>query len=1041
MSLNRPAKCNGTAQPTGTRGVAPRAKQRGRAAKTPARNLITERKYVSILRADLHRSSDLVAELGVEESIARLAPALEQMRAAVHQHNGIVHREMGDGLFAVFGAPKADDLHAVMACLAALDLLSRIEALGDPGIRVRIGVHSGLVVAGPRQLDYTRSYDFDGPPLIMAERLQAISAPNQALASETCRMLAGDYVQFGIGETRALKGFSQPVTVHPIEAIGELSKWRVNLARGSTAFVGRDVEFSHVLSLADAAAADRVGSLVVVCGEPGVGKSRLAHEIMDALRGRGWQSIDAECSPILGHSPFSLLKNLLADVVAGWDEADMAALRAELSPTQIAGLEVVLHGPPSKPEPVWAGLTPRGRGRAIVEAACAAMLRRIGERPTLLLIEDLQWADEASAPSIEAITALIKRLPLLVLATARKDGVPAWLEGRMPVLLPLAPLEHAAGLAMLDQILGASPRLSPLKTRILNHTGAMPLFIEEVCRGLVEARKLTGGWGAFEPGSVETELEVPLTVQGVIASRIDRLSPLEKRLLQVAAAIGPHVPSRLLQTVSALQEAAFRKALSALVAAGMLVALPEPARATNAFPHECVRQVAYDAVLGSDRTALHGRILAELETQLVGGQGKSDLVAAVVHHALQAREWSRAADYAATIARQCLAQSALPDATRYFEIAMDATDQLPGSSTREAQAIDLRIESRLAYANLGKLTRWLELAKEAEARARAAGDSTRRVAALAVRAAALNFCGPPVEALDAGEAAVREAAQSGEPGWLGYAEYGLGQARYVAGQYRDAVEALARAYERFSVGGASPPSGGSSAHLALLCCMMMCIIHSALGDEVAAAAAQDRVEAIASHQSGPVSEIAAGFSHGVLLLSKGQLKAAETTLAHALQLAHQHDVNLFVPVLGWQHGLALLRLGRRNDARDVFQIARDEAGKLGHRSAELRAEMGLALCDAASSAGRSSALERVRRCEQTAQQLGYEPIQLEALHIESALRHAMNDEGWLPTRMAAERIVKQLGAEGLQREIVHVLARTISPDVGPSHSSDDMMRP
>ncbi|WP_439394983.1 ATP-binding protein [Bradyrhizobium sp. PMVTL-01] len=1037
MSGRGLAKCSSTAQPANTGGVSLRVKQRGRAAKTPARNLITERKYVSILRADLHRSSDLVAELGVEESIARLAPALEQMRAAVHQQNGIIHREMGDGLFAVFGAPIADDLHAVMACLAALDLLSRIEALGDPGIRVRVGVHSGLVVAGPRQLDYTRSYDFDGPPLIMAERLQAAAAPNQALASEICRTLAAGYVQFGIGQTHVLKGFPQPVTVHPIEAIGELSKWRVHLARGSTAFVGRTVEFSRILSLADAAAANRAGTFVVVTGEPGIGKSRLAHETMDALRGRGWQSIDVECSPILGHSPYSLLKNLLGDVVAGLQEADMAALRAELSAAQMAGLEVVLHGPPEKSNSVWAGLTPRARGRAIVAMACAVMLRKVDQRPTLLLIEDLQWADEASAPAIEAITALTERLPLVILTTARNEGVPAWVEGRLPVLLPLAPLNHAAGMAMLDQILGLSPRLNRLKTRILNHTGAMPLFIEEVCRGLAETHKLTGSWGAFEPASVDAGLDVPLTVQGVIASRIDRLSPIEKRLLQVAAAIGPEVPSRLLQTVSALQQAAFGKALSALVAAGMLVALPE-VTATNVFPHECVRQVAYDAVLGSDKTALHGQILAELETQLGHEQGRSDLMAAVVHHALQAREWSRAADNAAIIARQCLAQSALPDATRYFAIAIEAIDHLPVSPEREARAVDLRIESRLAYANLGQLTRWLELAKEAEARAGAAGDRTRQVSALAVRAAALNFCGPPTEAVETSETAVREAARSGEAGWLGYAEYGLGQARYVAGQYSKAVEALTRAYERFTIGGASAPPGGSSSHLALLSSMMTCIIEAARGDLNAAAAAQDRVESIAAQVGGTLSEIAAGFSRGVLLLCNGELEAAETTLARASQLAHQHDVNLFVPVLGWQHGLALLRIGRREDARHAFETAKEEAAKLGHRSAELRAEMGLALCDATSLAGRSAALERVRRCEQTVQQLGYEPIRLEALHIEAALRQAMNDEGWRPTRMAAERIANQLGAEGLQREIVHVLARTILPTIDASRMRGDI---
>jgi tetratricopeptide (TPR) repeat protein len=584
---------------------------------------------------------------------------------------------------------------------------------------------------------------------------------------------------------------------------------------------------------------------------------------------------------------------------------------------------------------------------------------------------------------------------------------------------------------MLDEMLGPSPRLATLKARILNHTGAMPLFVEEVCRGQAEAGALMGAWGAFEPASAEVELGVPLTVQGVIASRIDRLSAPEKRLLQVAAAIGPHVPSRLLQAISELREPTFTVALMALLATGMLLPLPEPTAAANAFPHELVRQVAYDAVLGADKVTLHGRILAELEADVVAGQGGHNAAAAAVHHALMAREWSRAADYAAGIARQCLAQSALPDATRYFEVAMEAVDRLPTSATRETRAIDLRIEARLAYANLGRVSRWLDLAKEAEARAKDAGDGARRVAALAVRAAALNFCGTPFEAVEAGEAAVREAAQSGEPGWLGYAEYGLGQARYVAGQYREAVEVLANAYDRFAVGSASPPSGASSSHLALLCCMMTCVIQSALGDEPAAAAAQAKVDAIASDEGSRLSTIAAGFSRGVLFLCNDQLEAAEGTLARSLELARQHDVNLFVPVLGWQHGLALLRLGRAEDAREAFRITKNEAANLGHRSLELRAEIGLALCDTASPAQQRAALEIVCNCEQAAREFGYEPIELEALQVRASLLCAMKDDGWVAARRAAEQIALRLGAAGLQREILRVLARVVVPSFDP----------
>jgi class 3 adenylate cyclase/tetratricopeptide (TPR) repeat protein len=1002
----------------------PIAPSRRRGRKNSARNLATERKYVSILRADLHRSSDLITGLALEASIARLAPALKEMRSAVHQYGGIVYREMGDGVFAVFGAPVADDLHAVMACFAALELLRRIEALGDGSIRVRIGVHSGLVIAGPRQLDYTKTYDFDGPPLIMAERLQAIAEPGQALASGACRGLAEGYIHFGTGEAHALKGFANLVMVHPIKGIEELSKWRVTLGRGTAAFVGREAELSHLLALGEAAAG--AGHNVIVSGEPGVGKSRLVREALHVLHQRGWQSIEAECSPIVGHSPFSLLKNILLIALSALGEAETAALKAELPVAQSNAMQIVLDGAAADTFPDWTKLAPRARGRAIVDMACAVMTRRIGRQPTLLLIEDVQWADEASAAALEAITSLTKGLKLFVLATARTGDLPGWIERTSDVRLRLAPLERDAGLAMLDQLLGPSPRLKPLKARILEHTGAMPLFIEEVCRGLVEAGRLTGAWGEFEPALEEAELGVPLTVQGVIASRIDRLSPREKRILQVAAAIGPQVPSRLLQVISAVEEAVFRPILTALLTAGMLVGSPEAGQGETSFPHECVRQVAYDATLESDRMQLHRRILAELEAEAAAAHNGQDLAAIMVHHAIQAKEWARAAELATGVARRCFGQSAFSDAKRHYELAIASIDKLPLSPSREAIAIDLRIEARMAYGNLGLVSRWLDLAREAEARALASGDRLRRVPALAMRAAALNFCGAPAEAIEAGEAAVREAGQSGEPGWLAYAEYGLGQARFVAGHYLEAVEMLERAYRRFHLEGAAPPPGAGAAQAALLSCMMICVSEAALGDDEGAAAAQARADAIAAENGAPTAAIAAGFSRGVLLLSRDDIKAAEATLAQSLKLARQHEVHLFIPVLANQHGIALLQLGQTEAAREAFETARHEAELLGHRSAALRAELGLVLCAAASPIGRDAALEAVGRCEQSSRQGGYHPLELEALLIKGALLSASGEDS-SASRKAAEQMAARIGAVGTERDVCRMLARVLPP--------------
>jgi hypothetical protein len=208
--------------------------------------------------------------------------------------------------------------------------------------------------------------------------------------------------------------------------------------------------------------------------------------------------------------------------------------------------------------------------------------------------------------------------------------------------------------------------------------------------------------------------------------------------------------------------------------------------------------------------------------------------------------------------------------------------------------------------------------------------------------------------------------------------------------------------------------------------MMICVSEAALGDDNGAAAAQARADAIAAENGGPPAAIAAGFSRGVLLLSRDDLKAAEATLAQSLKLARQHEVHLFIPVLANQHGIALLQLGQLKEAREAFETARHEAELLGHRSAALRAELGLVLCIAASPIGRSAALEAVRRCEQSSRQGGYQPLELEALLIKSALLGGSGEDS-SASRKAAEHMVARTAAVGTERDVCRMLARVLPP--------------
>ncbi len=986
------------------------------------RQLAAERKFVTILRADLHRSTDLVVDLELEDAIGRLAPALEQMRQAVHAHEGIVHRELGDGVFAIFGAPVANDHHAVMACLAAFDLQARLAALKDEQLKVRIGLHSGELVVGPRALDFGSTYDVDGPALILAERLQAVAEPGQVLVSSSCRALAEGYVRFGETNALSLKGFSRPVEVHVALGIGELSKWELVSRRPRTDFVGRQAEFAELLSMIGAAAQEGRGIRIGISGEAGVGKSRLAHECLDALSSQGYRFVAAECSAVLGSTPFSTLRTLLGETARALGAEALEALKARMPAAQVAALAVLLAestGVAADP-PAWTALPPAARRRAVIAASQALVVETLKAQPTVLLLEDLQWADDASVAATQAIVALSSRVPLIVIATARSAGLPQWFASRAEFVLHLSALARSGTLDLLDVLLGPSAKLAPLKQRILEHTGGMPLFLEEVCRWLVEAGALRGDWGDFESYSNAPSLGVPLTVQGVIASRVDQLGPSTKRVLQVAAAIGPSVPPWLLQAVAGEE---LQPALDSLARASML--LPQADRdeppAPLRFAHDLVRQVAYDAVLGAERRKLHDRILEVLESADPAQYGPPE-EGALAHHALGAQRWAKAADYSTAIARHCFARSALADSCRHYELALQSIDRLETSAAREERAIDLRLEARLAYSNAGQTTVWLDLAKQAETRSKAIGDGARHVAALAVQAAALNFCGMPTDALAAGAEAIAQARRHDKPGWLAYAEYGMGQACYIAGRYREAIGHLDAARQRFAMEGATPPMGGSAGQASLLCCMMACLCHAALGDDEAALGMHRLADEIAAREQRPIATLGALYCKGIVLLRQRRPAESEAALAQALELASRLEITLFIPVLACLQALVLLVLGRREDMRAALDAADEAARAIGHRSAGLRVALYRVVERSIEPQARAQGLAEVRAFVRTVRQEGFDPLQLEALLVEAALSASSGDAAAAAScTAAAEAVAAQTGGLGTLHDMCDFL--------------------
>jgi tetratricopeptide (TPR) repeat protein len=313
---------------------------------------------------------------------------------------------------------------------------------------------------------------------------------------------------------------------------------------------------------------------------------------------------------------------------------------------------------------------------------------------------------------------------------------------------------------------------------------------------------------------------------------------------------------------------------------------------------------------------------------------------------------------------------------------MDAVDKQPASMARERRAIDLRIEARLAFASLGNIEQWLGLCRDAETRSEQIGDESRQLASIAIRAAALNFFGTPYEAITAGERAVALAEQQAGERWLGFAEYGLGQAYFVSGRYRDAELVLSRASARLAKDPKNVPPGTTASSLLVLCHMMKAVVCASIGEYDDSEQCSQQASDQAARSGRPYDVIAAGYGRGVVQMIHGDVEGAETALDEAARLSRESEVHLFLPLVLSALGNIYLQRGRAVEARDVLLEARAEAQSLGQETGILLASAYLA--SAYGQLGHiSEGLETARACQAGAKQKGYQPIEALAIFAEA----------------------------------------------------------
>ena len=668
-----------------------------------------ERKQVTVLFADVSGSMDLAEQEDPEEWREIMQRFFSLLAESVTRFEGTVDKFTGDGIMAIFGAPIAHEDHARRACYAALQMLDDVaeyaaELRREKGLNfsTRIGINSGEVVAGAIGGGGDSAYTAIGHTVGLAQRMEALAEPGKAYLTESTAELAQGYLDLrDLGEFE-IKGASRPVEVFELAGVGQ-ARSRLDLARerGFSQFVGREAEFGR-LEEALAGAKGGKATAVGVVAEPGIGKSRLYHEFVQRCRAEGLEVFEAQGQAHGKSIPFMPILQMLRSFY-GIDDQDPEQLAREkiagrsllLDPAFAEDLPLIFDflGVPDPERPV-PRMDPEGRQRALADFLCRLVSNPARRKILVLVIEDLHWIDEGSQTMLHGLIEGMDGTPTLVLVNYRPEYEPAWAGPRYETI-ELQPLDRDDTSQLLCDIIGCDPSLDGIDEPIHERTGGNPFFIEEIVRELAESGYLDGKQGTYRLARPIEDAGVPVTVQAVLAARIDRLDGEAKHLLQVASVVGKEVSGEALRLTAELGEDELEVTQQTLIDGGFLYEAEMYPQRRFAFRHPLTREVAYGTQLGSQREATHAaaaRALIELEPP----ERYDELSALIADHLRQGGERLEAARWSARGAHWA-GHSRPRDALRLWHDVMELTAELEEDDEVAALAIHSRL-LQLQYA-------------------------------------------------------------------------------------------------------------------------------------------------------------------------------------------------------------------------------------------------------------------------------------------------------------------------------------------------------
>jgi tetratricopeptide (TPR) repeat protein len=723
-----------------------------------------------------------------------------------------------------------------------------------------------------------------------------------------------------------VRGLDTPVEVFElVGASGIRRRLQASAARGLTRFVGRQQELVALQQALEQAGAGH-GQVVALVGEPGVGKSRTFYEFLRSHHTQAWLVLESASVSYGKATPYFPVIDLLKRYSHVEEHDDTRTIRAKVT-GQVLTLDPALQDtvpallslldalPDDSP---FLTLDPPQRRQRTLDALKRVLLRESQEQPLLVVFEDLHWIDTETQALLNSLVESLPSARLLLLVNYRPEYQHGWGSKTYYTQLRLDPLPPVSADEFLHVLLGGDPSLVPLTQLLIVRTEGNPFFLEESVRTLVETGALVGEPGTYRLAQAIPTVQVSATVQAVLAARIDRLPPEEKRLLQTAAVIGTEVSLPLLQAIAELPEDAVQRGLAHLQAAEFLYETRLFPEREYTFKHALTHEVAYSGLLQERRRVLHARIVETLEK--IAGDRVVEEVERLAHHALRGEVWNKALAYCQQAGEKALARSAHREAVGYFEQALTALSYLPEQPGMDEQAIDLRLAMRTALLPSGDLGRVLTTLREAESLA-VTLDDPRRLGQVSIFQASYFYLRDAYDqAITASQRGLGLATASGDVDLHALANRYLGIAYHAQGNYRQAIDCCGHTAAFFDR--TQPRARFDDVTLsAVLSRAQLAMCHAELGTFAAGRTLGDAGLRIAEAVAHPGSLMVAYYGVGLLSLRQGDLPEALSRLEQAMGIWQEADLPMYFPRMAAALGAAYTLAGRITHAVSLLTEA------------------------------------------------------------------------------------------------------------------------